>query len=371
MKNYNWGILGAGSIAHEFAKGLKLVPHAVAHSVHSRTYPKAVRFADLFDFKVTHKELNEFLNDDDLDIIYIATPNHLHCEHAIKCLEAGKHVLIEKPFALSVAQAQKIVTAARENQCFCMEAMWSRFMPVYQEVKKLLQERVLGEIKYFSASFGEAIRYNPESRLFDAETGGGCLLDLGVYPVSLALMLLGEPESVLGVCRKAQSGVDTHDHISLNYKNGAIADVRCSFDCKMPNTVWISGTHGSIEIPGPIYRPDCYRLNRYSPYEIQPFQGYSMRDKLHEIPLFSGLLHALGNYLMNPITKFKKTKRLNYLANGYQYEAHEVIRVLDYGEFESGIMPLSDSIATLKITDKLRNEWGVNYPEMKTKIEYL
>ncbi|MEX0648895.1 MAG: Gfo/Idh/MocA family oxidoreductase [Balneolaceae bacterium] len=371
MKNYNWGILGAGSIAWEFTKGLKLVPRSNTYSVYSRTYEKALKFSDLLGFEKTSMTFEAFLDDPDLDIVYIATPNNLHYEHAIQCLEAGKHVLIEKPIALCAWQAQEIEKTANENQCLCMEAMWSRFMPLYLEIKNLLQENVIGEIKYFSASFGEAMMYEPKTRIYNLKAGGGCLLDLGVYPISLALMLLGEPESVSGSCRKSESGVDTLDSFSLHYKNGAIADLQCSFDCKLPNNTWISGTNGSIDIPNPIYRPNRYRISKYHPYKIQSNPGYGTRDKLHEISFFSNMLHAIGNYMADPFRKFKQTKWVNFTANGYQYEALEFMKNLDRGELQSDIMPLSDSIAVLKITDQLRRDWGIDYPETKNKTEHL
>ncbi|MEX2573017.1 MAG: Gfo/Idh/MocA family oxidoreductase [Balneolaceae bacterium] len=371
MRNYRWGILGTGSIACEFTKGLKSVPGAVLHSAHSRTYEKALLFADLFGFRTVHKELETFLNDPDVDIIYIATPNNLHSDHAIRCLEAGKHVLVEKPLALNVGQGQEIVRSAKRNRRFCMEAMWSRFMPVYREVRSLLKQRTIGKIEHVSAEFGEAMMYSPESRLFSLESGGGSLLDLGVYPISLALMLFGEPESITGVCRKAQSGVDTLDRISLYYKDGMVADLRSSFDCRLSNSIWIGGTEGSIEVPEPIYRPDKYRLKKYSPAKPASAPAYGIRDKLHQIPLFSRILSGLKHYLKEPVTRRRQTHRVKVGGNGYQHEAREVMRAVDNGETESEIMPLHDSLAVLKITDQLRREWGIRFPEIDTKMEYL
>lgn len=371
MQRYNWGFFGTGKVAQEFAKGLKLTPNSNSYSVYSRTYQKALHFAKVFDFKFTHKELDVFLNDPDLDIIYISTPSNLHYEHAIKCLEAGKHVLIEKPFALNAVQAKEIMDTAQRNQLFCMEAMWSRFMPVYREVKKLINNNDLGEIKYFSASFGQPIKYNPNIRQFNLKNGGGCLLDLGVYPISLALMLLGEPEHVSGECRKASSGVDTMASISFHYKNDAIVDLRCSFDCQLPNNLWISGTNGSVNISSPIYRPHQYLIDNYTPsiHSINSNIGYTKREKLHANPHLSRILLLIKNYFLNPFDRFIKTKRKNILSNGYQYEAQEVVNSLDIGKLESSIMPLSDSLTVLKITDILREKWEIRYPEIKRAIE--
>lgn len=330
MKEYRWGILGTGAIAHKFARGLKEIPEAVPYSVHSRTFDKALAFAESYNFKTTCKNLAPFLDDPDLDIVYIATPNHLHCEQAIRCMEAGKHVLVEKPIVLNVGQMNRIEKAAARTGRFCMEAMWMRFIPVYQQVQKILRAGELGQIKLFSAEFGEPIAYNPERFRFSLEKGGGSLMDLGVYPVSLALMLLGKPERVEGICRKAESGVDTLERFSFYYANGTIADLRSTFDCQLSNSVWIGGDKAAIEIPGPIYRPDRFNLRS--------------RNATEET-------------------------RVPYEGNGYQYEALEVMEVLERGDKESSIMSLEDSRDVLEITDRLRRKWGVEFPGIDNTTE--
>ncbi|HKK44717.1 MAG TPA: Gfo/Idh/MocA family oxidoreductase [Balneolaceae bacterium] len=205
MNNYRWGILGTGIIAHEFAKGLRFLSNAELYSVYNRTFEKAEDFSVKYGFRHTVKEFDSFLKDPKLDIVYIATPNHLHCEHAIRCMEAGKHVLIEKPMALNVSQAEQIIQVSRKNKRFCMEAMWSRFIPVYLKVKALLRQKAIGDAVFLNATFGHPIPYNQDRFRYSLEKGGGSLLDLGVYPISLALMLLGNPERVFGECRKAES----------------------------------------------------------------------------------------------------------------------------------------------------------------------
>ncbi len=230
MEQYRWGVLGVGNIAHEFTKGLKATPGAKLHSVHSRSAEKAKKFAATYGFKDSFNELELFLQDPELEIVYIATPNNLHAQHAIQCLEANKHVLVEKPFALNAAEAKQIQKTARQQNRFCMEAMWTRFMPLYQEVAALLHQNALGEVKYLEASFGYARAYDPEGREFNPKLGGGSLLDLGVYPISLALMLLGTPDRVEGFCHKAKSGVDSMSQVSFHYNNGAVARLHCSFE---------------------------------------------------------------------------------------------------------------------------------------------
>lgn len=372
MRKMNWGVLGTGAVAFEFAKALTQVSGAEACAVYSRTYKKALQFSDHFRFKRVHKHLESFLEDPQLDVIYIATPNHLHCEQAIKCLKAGKHVLIEKPFALDVSQAKKIAETARQNSRFCMEAMWARFMPVYMDVKQQVQESAIGEIRFFSGSLGMAMPYDPKSRLYNLQAGGGCLLDLGIYPISLTLMLLGEPEQVAGICRKAETGADTLDRITLTYGNGAIADLQCSFECRLPNRIWISGTKGHIDIPGPVYRPNRYRLETYPAMAMEPNPGpsASLKEKLQNLPVIPEFIQKARRWV-DPLRESQQYKWLPYQGNGYQYEILEVMRALENGETESGIMPLSHSIAALKITDQLRSEWNIDFFKPSKKAEYL
>lgn len=362
MSKYRWGILGTGAIAHQFVEDLRTLPQAVLHSVHSRTYDKAENFADTYGFAFNHKELSAFLEDPDLDVVYIATPNHLHCEQAVQCLEAGKHTLVEKPMALNVEEAKRIAEAAKKSGKFCMEAMWSRFMPVYQEVKKLLQENAIGDIKLFSGELCQPMAYHPDRFRFDLAKGGGSLMDVGVYPLSMALMLLGKPERVEGVCRKGESGVDTTERISLYYDNGAIADIRASFDCKLANGIWIGGDQGAIEIPGPIYRPNRYYLETYSPSKKEQGGGSGIKSTLKKVPGFSKVAKSVREGILNPIRRSRKVNKLPYEGNGYGYEAQEAMNVIYRGERESRIMSLDDSIALVEITDQLRRDWRIVFP---------
>lgn len=362
MSMYHWGILGTGAIAHKFVQDLKNIPKANLHSVHSRTFDKAKKFAKKYGFNVNHEDLSSFLDDPELDIVYIATPNHLHCEQTIRCLDAGKHVLVEKPMALNVREARRIARAAEDSQCFCMEAMWSRFMPVYREVKNLLKEDVIGDVKLYSAELGHPMEYHPGRFRFDPAKGGGSLMDVGVYPISLTLMLLGQPERVEGVCRKGESGVDTTERISFYYGNGAIADIRSSFDCRLSNGVWIAGDKGAIEIPGPIYRPDRYYLEKYSPSPKEEGGSFGIRSTLRKVPVLSKAAKTVQEGIIKPFKRSRKKNKLPYEGNGYEHEAIEVMNAIYRGERESRIMSLEDSTAVVEITDQLRRDWDLVFP---------
>ncbi|MGD8426083.1 MAG: Gfo/Idh/MocA family oxidoreductase [Balneolaceae bacterium] len=362
MSKYKWGILGTGFIANEFAKALNLIPEAVTHSVYSRTFERAKGFADHYGFRKNCRDIDTFLHDSDLDVVYISTPNHLHCQQAIHCMQAGKHVLVEKPIALNVAQVKQIIEAAKENRRFCMEAMWSRFIPVYKEVKKLLSEEKIGDISFLGAEFGHPIAYNPSRFRFSLKKGGGSLLDLGVYPISLALMLMGKPAYVEGECCKAESGVDTLNRITMHFDNGAIADLRSTFNCQLNNGLWIGGHTDSIEVLPPISHPDKYRILQSEPYDAAQKYTYGLSDKIHQMPVISLMAQKVREKFVVPIKKQLQTRRLSYSGNGYQFEAMEVMNVLQRGELESAVMSLQDSLDVLEITDKLRRDWNIFYP---------
>lgn len=364
MSEYRWGFLGAGTIAHKFATGLEKLPDAVLHSVYSRTHDKARKFGELYGFRKYFKTLDSFLGDPDLDIVYIATPHHLHAEQAIQSMKSGKHVLVEKPLALNLKEALRIEKTAGQTGMFCMEAMWSRFIPVYSEVKKLLERNAIGQIKFFSADFGDAWAYNPDSRLFDPKAGGGSLLDLGVYPISLALMLLGKPESVEGLCRKARSGVDILDRFTFRYMDDAIADLGSSYECRLSNSVLICGERGLIKIPAPIFSPDRYMLIPYTPYHYRQDHRAGFRERLHQIPALLPVLRFISNTFLAPVRNRKYIHKVPFEYNGYQYEALEVMNILDRGERSSNIMPLRDTLAVLEITDRLRSDWGIVFPDI-------
>lgn len=363
MNKYRWGILGTGIIAHEFAKGLRMLSNAELYSVYNRTFEKGKHFSAMYGFQETAKDLESFLKDPKLDVVYIATPNHLHCEQALRCLEASKHVLIEKPMALNVGEAKKIIDSARENNRFCMEAMWSRFMPVYLKVKELLQQKAIGDIVFCNAQFGHPMPYNPDRFRYSLSQGGGSLLDLGVYPISIVLMLLGIPERVTGECRKAESGVDTLNRITFHYQNGAMANLESTFDCQLSNGIWIGGSEGAIEIPAPISHPDQYRFSEESLYDVDEQPKLSLRDKVQQMPVVSNLISSFRDSIAKPLQRKIQTHTMRFRGNGYQFEAQEVMEMLDQGKLESQIMSLQDSVEVLKITDQLRSDWGIIFPQ--------
>ena len=251
-----WGILSTGKIAQSFVQGLRHLPDAEVAAVGSRTEEAAARFADRFGIPRRHGSYAALAEDPDVDAIYVATPHNLHAENTLLCLEAGKAVLCEKPFALNAAQAERMISAARAKNIFLMEAMWTRFLPAAIELKRLLSEGAVGEPRMMEASFGFPAPFNPAGRLFNPELGGGALLDLGIYPLSMAYFLFGKPCRMAGMADLGKTGVDERAGIVLGFPRGQIAVLHFSLVADLPTDLTVMGSEGRIRAHAPIFRPD-------------------------------------------------------------------------------------------------------------------
>lgn len=318
-----WGILGCGSIAGKFADSLQAVPEAKLQAVASRTPGKADTFADKFNAPTRYTDYEALAADPDVDVVYVATPHPMHEEHSILCLNAGKAVLCEKPFTVNAKQAQNVIAVAREKNLFCMEAMWSRFFPAMVKVRELIKSGAIGDVRMLQADFGFRAGVNPEGRLFSPALAGGGLLDVGVYVVSLASMLLGTPTEVTGVAEIGSTGVDEQAVMALKYDGGRVASLTTGVRTTTPHVAYILGTDGSIFIPSPWWKPTGYTLSAGGKTEVV------------EIP---------------------------YVGGGMNYEAQEVAACLAAGKTESDIMPLDETLSIITTLDTLRAQWGLKYP---------
>lgn len=310
-----WGILGTGSIARKFTADLLTLPDHAVVAVGSRTAESANAFATAHGIARAHASYQALAEDSAVDVVYVATPHSGHRPAALACLTAGRGVLVEKPLALNATEAVEIATAARAAGVFCMEAMWTRFNPVIAKLRELLADGAIGDVVSVQADFGFAARYDPASRSFDPTLGGGALLDLGVYPVSLASMVLGEPSVVRAVAGLAPTGVDSNTGILLGYPSGAVAVLHCSLRGETPLRATITGTAGRIELPAPFYRPDSLTL------------------------------HLPGE---EPVTS-----RYEVPGGGYTFQAMEVARCVRAGLTESPLMPLDESLSIIRTLDSL------------------
>lgn len=308
-----WGLIGTGGIAQTFAADLAFTESGRAVAVGSRHIDSANRFADRFDIPNRHTSYEALVADPDVDVVYVATPHPMHHANALLALRAGKPVLVEKAFTMNAAQAEELVATARSEGLFLMEAMWTRFLPHIVEIRRLLTEGALGEIVTVSADHGQWFAEDPEFRLFAPELGGGALLDLGVYPVSFASMVLGKPDRIATLIDPAFTGVDGQTSMLFGYASGAQAVLTCTLFAKSPTRGAIVGSDARIEIDGDFYAPASFQL-------ISRGGERSLYEARHE-------------------------------GGGLWHEAEEVARCLREGLLESPLMPLDESIEIMRTMD--------------------
>jgi predicted dehydrogenase len=257
-----WGILGTGGIARTFTEDLLLLPDHQVVAVGSRAEETAQVFAARYRIPRAHGSYAALAADDEVDVVYVATPHNGHAEAATLCLMGGRAILVEKPFTTSAAEAEPVIALARERGLFAMEAMWTRLNPLVVEVRRLVAERAIGEVQAVYADFSTAFDYDPDHRVWNPDLAGGALLDLGIYPLSFASMLLGEPDRAGAVAAKAPTGVDANTGILLGYPGGAVALLHCGLLAESPQTATVVGTTGRIEVGSPFYRPTHLTVHR-------------------------------------------------------------------------------------------------------------
>ncbi|WP_137989594.1 Gfo/Idh/MocA family protein [Streptomyces vilmorinianum] len=319
-----WGVLATGGIAERFTADLRSMPDAEVVAVASRTEASAKAFADRFGISRAYGEWAALVADEDVDVIYVATPHHAHRAAAGLALEAGKAVLCEKALTLNAREAEELVTLARDRGLFLMEAMWMYCNPLIRRAAELVRDGAIGEIRTVQADFGLAGPFAPDHRLRDPAVGGGALLDLGVYPVSFAQLLLGEPDSVQAHALLSPEGVDLNTGMLLGWASGASALLSCSIVADTPLTASVTGSEGRIDFPRGFFFPERFTLLRNG----QEPREYVNEDDPHSL----------------------------------RHEAAEVMRCLRAGETESPLVPLDGSLAVMRTLDAVRDRIGVRYP---------
>ncbi len=319
-----WGILGAGNIAHSFAKGLLSLPDAGVQSVASRTPDKLETFAAEYGIPVRHASYEALASDPSVDVVYIAVPHSSHYDMIRLCLEHGKHVVCEKPMTYCALRTREAAALARNRKLFLMEAMWTRFFPLMQEVRIRIARGEIGEIRMIQADFGFRADIHPEGRLFDPNLAGGSLLDVGVYPISLFHMLLGKPRQITGFAAMGGTGVDEQAAWVFRYDGGQLAIGSSAVRTSTPHEALIAGTEGSIHIASPWWKPTRMTLR----HPGKP-------DATVEHPLES---------------------------TGMQYEAAAAMECIRNHRIECPVIPLDESIAIAESMDELRRQWGFVYP---------
>jgi predicted dehydrogenase len=313
MEPLRWGVIGTGSIAATLTADLNFTDSGRVVAVGSRHRESADRFADQWGIPHRHASYEDLVSDSDVEAVYVATPHPMHHADTLLALNAGKPVLVEKAFTMNAAEARDLVQTARSRGLFLMEAMWTRFLPHTAEIRRLLAEGSLGEVVSVTADHGQWFPKDPNSRLFDPELGGGALLDLGVYPVSFASMILGQPNRIVAMIDPAFTGVDGQTSMLFGYANGAQAILTCTSAARTPTRATIVGTEARIEIDGDFYTPTSFTL---IPREGAP-------------------------------SRFGPPHR----GRGLRHEADEVARCLRDGLLESPLMPLNETISIMETMD--------------------
>jgi predicted dehydrogenase len=323
MRTYNWGILGTGFIARKMAEALPLVPHSKLYAIGSRNPDTAREFARQYGTEKAYGSYEELVCDPSVDIVYIATPHNLHYENTIMCLDHGKHVLCEKPFAVNGCEVRGMIKKAKETNRFLMEALWTRFLPNLIKVKEMVDEGRIGRIKLLKADFGINVPFNPGHRLYNKQLIGGSLLDLGIYPLFLSLLLLGKPKTIRALAGFGSTGVDYNCSFTLGYEENTMAVMVSSVIAQTDVTAAIYGENGTIV---------------FNPWWFTPVPA-----KL--------------------ITTEGKTIQIkeNSTGNGYNYEAAELIHCLEKGKMQSEFMSWDFSLLLIDTLDAIRKEIGLVY----------
>jgi predicted dehydrogenase len=323
QQTIRWGILGTGKIARAFATALADTPGAQLVGVASRSVASAQAFGAEFGATGCYGSYQALADAADIDIVYIGTPHPLHAQNAKMVLGAGKAVLCEKPFTINRREAAEVVALARANKLFLMEAMWTRYMPALAEVRRIIAAGEIGPVRHLSADFGFAATDDPAHRVNNAALGGGALLDLGIYPLSIAAALLGPVASVQAQAIMGPTGVDVQTAFTLLHADGGISACSCSLTARTPCELTVSGPLGHIR----------------------------MNTRFHATTSVSVAL-ADGS---------TRTVATPYLGNGYVHEAIEAGRCLRAGLLESPGMPLDETLALMGVLDTVRAQIGLRY----------
>jgi predicted dehydrogenase len=326
-QSVRWGILATGGIAAAFTADLVDLPDAEVVAVASRTQESAKAFAERFGIPRAYGGWEALAHDEGVDVVYVATPHAAHREAAGLCLAAGRNVLCEKAFTLNAREAEELVALAKERGSFLMEAMWMYCNPLIRRLADLVRDGAIGEVRSVHADFGLAGPFPPSHRLRDPAQGGGALLDLGVYPVSFAHLLLGEPADVSARAVLSEEGVDLQTGALLSWESGALASVHCSVIGGTATTASVTGSQGRIDIPYGFFHTDRFVVHRdgRDPEEFAAGPADGPRGSL-------------------------------------KHEAREVMRALRAGETESPLVPLDGTLAVMRTLDAIRDRVGVRYP---------
>lgn len=320
-----WGVLAPGGIAHDWAAALHAATTSRVVAVGSRSRERAQAFAAEFGAERAHGSYESLADDPGVDAIYVASPHSEHHAHALLALGADKPVLVEKAFTRNAIEAARVVEVARTRGLLVVEAMWTRFLPHIDVVRGCLEDGLLGEVRAVEADHGQLLYPDGPERLADPALAGGALLDLAIYPVSFAHLVLGGFTAVQATGTRAETGVDASETIAVTGPQGAIGTLLSTMLAKTPCSASISGTAARVEIPGWFYQPNTVRLLGPDDRELDRFEPSSRE-------------------------------------HGLAYEAAEFARLLAAGKTESDLLPLDETLRIMQVLDEVRRQLGVTFP---------
>jgi predicted dehydrogenase len=323
---FRWGIIGCGLIAPKFFQCLEKTGEGRVVAASSQSIRRARRLQKKLGIPQVYGRYEEMLDREKLDAVYIATSHNFHYENAKLCLNRGLPVLIEKAFTRNEKEAEEVVDLARQMNCFCMEAMWTRFNPATRKVCELIADGAIGEVRHLKADFCVkmplSMKTMPWNRMYNPRLAGGALLDIGVYPIAYARMVFGEvPFRKTSAAKMAWTGVDQTSEYHFEYDGGRRADLSASFVVERPREAVITGTHGILRVP-----------------------------------------HFSGTDRLSVTRVGRAPETLSCDAPGFEHEIREVHRCLREGLTESPRMPLNETLETMRTMDGLRAQWAMKYP---------
>lgn len=319
-----WGILATGNIANKFVQTIQGIPdEAKVIACASRSKEKARMFAEQYSIAKHYGSYEELVEDEEVDAIYICTPNHLHFENMKLCIEAGKSVLCEKPFTTNADEAREIFALAKEKGVFVMEAFWITMLPLHQKLQHLLEEGVIGDVRHLRAEYGFIANGARRERKFDPSLAGGALLDIGIYNIGFASMVFGyEPSKLLSTVHMNEYGTDDFETMILEYEDGKTASLTSTIGMAIPTEGVIYGSKGKITLP------DYQKAERML---IELYDG--TKEEIH----------------------------MPFEVNGFEYQVREVARCIQTGEITSSIQTPEKTVAVMEIMDTCRKQWNLDF----------
>eukprot|EP01083_Nonionella_stella_P035200 96157_1 len=346
-KIYNWGIIGCGLISKDFTRALMRNPQSRVVACGARALDSATHFAEYFNISHAYGSYEQVMQDTNVDVVYVGTIHPSHHEAVIKACDSGKHVLCEKPIAINERQTQQMVDAARQNNTFLMEAMWTRFFPAYRKARELITSGVIGDVIQYYDDFGVTVPPKEQApRMWDNELGGGALLDLGCYPLNPLSWVFGGQMpikiTVDGVLDK-ENNVDTVTAATLRYNEKQYAQISCNYYANSFEERLITGTKGRIRMSTPSHLPTkvTLYLNGTTPQ--------TARDVVKTETFEFKVPHVYETVFPG--------------SEGMIYEVEEVVKCLDEGRIESAEYTWDEMIMSMRVSDQIRRQIGLKYDE--------